>query len=60
MRIGHGFFRPLRGCRLDGVLSRGLRPWLLTAAPPGLKMRNFKTGASGSDVRNPRVNCSNA
>src|SRR5690349_10060877 len=28
--------------------SRGLRPWLFTAAPPGLKKRNFKTCASGS------------
>ena len=47
MRIGRGAFRPLRGCRLDDVLSRGLRPWLLTTAPPGLKMRNFKKRKQG-------------
>ena len=40
-------FAPTRASALDGVDSRGLRPWLPTVAPPGLKTRNFKTGAQG-------------
>ena len=58
MRIGHGTFRPLRGFRLDGVLSRGLRPWLLTAAPTGAEnaqLQNWRWGSERSAPINPRL-----
>src|SRR5471030_1217912 len=31
----------------DLLVSRGLRPWLLAIAPPGLRMRNFKKRQRG-------------
>jgi hypothetical protein len=42
---------PLRGSVRGGIVSRGLRPWLLNAAPPGL-------GWLSGCFRNRLYNCS--
>jgi hypothetical protein len=39
---------PLRGLVRGGAVSRGLRPWLLNAAPPGLGRGGFETASRSS------------
>src|SRR5438552_618497 len=45
MECNQGHRRPSGASYVVCPVSRGFRPWLLTIAPPGLEMRNFKTCA---------------